>query len=104
MRVSGLRLGVGFLLVFVGLVVGLLGLLGRGGLGLLRWRGLGVLGREHGGLLVVLGGVGVLVVDGGLARHVGGLGVLLHGDWEGLVGGWSRGCWSGRLCDVYAQR
>lgn len=32
------------------------------------------------GLVVLLGRVGVLVVDGGLAGYVRGLGVLLHWD------------------------
>lgn len=54
-------------------------LLRRGGARVLR------LLRVHGGLLLRVLGVGVLVVDGGLARDVGGLGVLLHGDWGVLV-------------------
>lgn len=85
--------------------------LGRDILGrdVLRRRRLGLL-RVRAVLLRVLlrvGGVGVLVVDGWLrgAGEVGRLGVLLHGDWGGgLVGGFGvvvmrgvGGCGSGWL-------
>lgn len=82
-----LRRCVGFLLLLVGVLVVLVvgALCGRRGLGLLRV-GLGVLLGLL--LLLVLELRGVLVVDGGLGRracHVGGEGVLLHGDFWGSV-------------------
>jgi hypothetical protein len=54
----------------------------------LRVLGLGRTGvlRVHGLLLLMVLCVRVLVVDGWVAGYVGGLGVLLHGDCEVLVG------------------
>lgn len=87
---------VGFLLLLVrALGLAWLEVLGRWRLGL-SWV-LGVLLRVL--LLLVLDGVGVLVVDGGLgcAGHVGRLGVLLHGDWEGQYV-WCCECYNMAVC------
>jgi hypothetical protein len=52
------------------------------------------LGRAvvHGLLLLLVLRVGVLVVDGWLACGVGGLGVLLHGDFEEVSGKFLQYC------------